>query len=32
VLDHGLTRVRATLAWIEETTTAIEADARSASL
>jgi PadR family transcriptional regulator, regulatory protein AphA len=31
VLDHGLTRVRATLGWIEETTSAIEAEAKSAS-
>jgi len=29
VLNHGLTRVRATLAWIEETSAAIEADAKS---
>lgn len=31
VLNHGLTRVRATLAWIEETSAAIEADAKSAA-
>jgi PadR family transcriptional regulator AphA len=29
VLNHGLTRVRATLAWIDETTAAIEAHAKS---
>jgi uncharacterized protein YjhX (UPF0386 family) len=31
VLRHGLTRVRATLAWIDETTAAIESKAGTAS-
>jgi DNA-binding PadR family transcriptional regulator len=31
VLRHGLTRVRATLAWIDETTAEIESDVSSAS-
>jgi PadR family transcriptional regulator AphA len=31
VLQHGLARVRATLAWIEETTAAIESNAGSAA-
>lgn len=31
VLRHGLTRVRATLAWIDETTAAIESEVKSAS-
>lgn len=30
VLQHGLTRVRATLAWIDETTAAIESDVTTA--
>ncbi len=30
VLRHGLTRVRATLAWIDETSAAIEAERRAA--
>jgi hypothetical protein len=31
VLKHGLTRVRATLDWIDETTAAIESDTRRAA-
>ena len=31
VLRHGLTRVRATLAWIDETTAALESDVNSAA-
>jgi Virulence activator alpha C-term len=31
VLRHGLTRVRATLAWIDETTAAIESDVSTTS-
>jgi hypothetical protein len=31
VLQHGLARVRATLAWIDDTTAAIESDLNSAT-